>query len=155
MISAPTDVHDISVGVNPAAFVWALIGAPLLPAVIALVLMVAFAWIEAPVLRWPWMIAGAVVFAVPWGLPAYLVAGSVLLSRCVRRGAADPVRCAMAGCLAHVLSIPVAIVVFALFFPWQVSLMYAVLGLPASLLWGGVFGVLYARLSKSIPRRPS
>lgn len=97
----------------------------------------------------------AFILAVPFvamflGAPSYLTFGAYALHTALAKGQTRPLQCALYGTLAHLASMPLAIVIFALADPQMVvrlSLGFLALGLIFAPLWSAVFAALYKRMS--------
>ena len=156
--------------VRPIPFAAALILAPLIPAIPALIpvltgrtafpddiLIIGAVGLGALVLGvWTWFSFGAAAFWIA-----------------LRRRERPP--CALVGAVAHAISLPLVLLVFR--FPevfrvlvldgsaleqatgigneLRVFMVFALFGTAYSLLWGGLFGLLYRAFSRNIRRTPA
>jgi hypothetical protein len=144
--------------INPAAFIFALILAPLvtgLPA-FALIWLLIIAEIELSRLS---IVVSIPAMATVVGAPTYLTFGTVafvLALRSRRDGGGHPV--VWYAFIANLASAPAIFFVFLLTYATD-ELMFTVFfigfGLIFAPLWGWIFGALYARFTKAMPTRGS
>ena len=140
--------------VRPIPFAAALILAPLLPALPALPIQV---WgHSAPA---GLMIVGAFgMGALVFGIWSYATIGAVAFWWALRRRSALPA--AVVGLLTHIVSLhavfAVGVALGIVQVPDRAGFMafYACFGVVFSLLWGGLFGLLYRAFSRNIRRTP-
>ena len=140
---------------NPAAFVWALVLAPLSLGLLSAVLSMLTAGAGLYPLTSFFGVSGV---ATVIGLPTYLTFGTVAFLRALERPAPSLLRFALNGLLAHLASMPIVLIVLLIGFResgFGLALGFLALGAVFAPLWSVIFGLLYRRFSRSIPRRPA
>ncbi len=136
--------------INPSAFIWALILAPLvtgLPA-FAVLWVLGFAEIYLDGLS---IVLGATAIATVLGAPTYLTFGTAAFVIALRRRRAHISRTGLvAGFVANLVSAPIVFVLVFIFDAseaWGMTVFIVGFGCIFAPLWGWICGALYARFT--------